>query len=63
MVLEERITLRRMDPETGDIYHLKFKPPSDPEVEKRLIQRKDDTAEKLKVRLEAHHIKKGTADI
>mmetsp|Transcript_95799 Transcript_95799/g.166452 ORF Transcript_95799/g.166452 Transcript_95799/m.166452 type:complete len:504 (-) Transcript_95799:132-1643(-) len=54
-VLEERITLRRMDPVTNDIYHLKFKPPKDPEVEKRLIQRKDDTAEKLKSRLEAYH--------
>jgi len=54
-VLEERITLRRMDPETGDIYHLKFKPPKDPEVEKRLTQRKDDTAEKLKTRLQAYH--------
>lgn len=54
-VLEERITLRRMDPATGDIYHLKFKPPRDPEVERRLTQRKDDTAEKLRTRLEAYH--------
>jgi len=54
-VLEERITLRRLDPDTGDIYHLKFKPPSDPTIEGRLVQRSDDTAEKLKSRLEAYH--------
>jgi adenylate kinase len=54
-VLEERITLRRMDPETGDIYHMKFKPPTDPQVAARLTQRKDDTAEALKTRLVAYH--------
>ena len=31
---------------TGKIYHRKFnKPPSDPEVQKRLVHRSDDTAE------------------
>jgi len=31
---------------TGKIYHMKFnKPPSDPEVQKRLVHRSDDTAE------------------
>merc|ERR1712190_694445 len=54
-VLEERITLRRMDPDTGDIYHLKFKPPTDETVAARLTQRKDDTAEALKTRLVAYH--------
>merc|ERR1739848_88477 len=54
-ILEERITLRRMDPVTGDIYHLKFKPPTDPEVANRLTQRKDDTAEALRTRLQAYH--------
>jgi adenylate kinase len=38
----ERVTGRRSDPETGAIYHLKFKPPP-PELEGRLVHRKDDT--------------------
>jgi adenylate kinase len=49
-----RITGRRMDPETGDIYHVEFSPPP-PEVAGRLIQRKDDTAEACKKRLEKYH--------
>ena len=43
-----------MDPETGDIYHITFNPaPS--EIESRLIQRKDDTEETVRARLEAYH--------
>ena len=50
----ERITGRRMDPETGDIYHVEFKPaPAD--VQGRLVQRKDDTAEACKKRLVKYH--------
>lgn len=54
-ILEERITLRRSDPVTGKIYHLKFNPAKDPEVAMRLTQRKDDTAEALKTRLVSYH--------
>ena len=36
-----RIVGRRMDPETGEIFHVSFKPPP-PELENRLVQRKDD---------------------
>ena len=50
----ERIVGRRMDPETGDIYHISFKPaPS--EIQDRLIQRPDDTEETVRARLEAYH--------
>jgi adenylate kinase len=49
-----RITGRRMDPETGDIYHVEFSPPP-PEIAGRLIQRADDTAEACKKRLEKYH--------
>ena len=50
----ERIVGRRMDSETGDIYHIKFKPaPS--EIENRLVQRKDDTEETVRSRLDAYH--------
>ena len=50
----ERITGRRSDPETGEIYHIKFMlPPAD--VAGRVIQRKDDTAEACTARLEKYH--------
>ena len=50
----ERIVGRRMDSETGEIYHIKFKPaPS--EISERLIQRKDDTEETVRSRLNDYH--------
>ena len=49
-VLVERVTGRRTDPVTGKIYHMKFNPPTDDLVAARLIQRSDDTAEKIIVR-------------
>lgn len=45
-LLVERVVGRRMDPDTGAIYHLKYKPPP-PEVVPRLVQRSDDTEEKV----------------
>lgn len=52
--LVERVTGRRLDPETGEIYHLRFKPP--PEAARgRLVQRSDDTEDKLRTRLATHH--------
>eukprot|EP00934_Nitzschia_sp_Nitz4_P002528 Nitzschia sp. Nitz4//scaffold77_size91520//86484//87359//NITZ4_004908-RA/size91520-processed-gene-0.65-mRNA-1//-1//CDS//3329558047//2518//frame0 len=51
-VLVERVVGRRTDPETGKIYHMKFSPPTDEAVLKRLVQRSDDTEEKIVVRLE-----------
>lgn len=53
-LIVERITGRRMDPETGSIYHLTFQPPPE-EVRDRLVQRKDDTEEACKARLEKYH--------
>ena len=52
--LVDRVAGRRLDPETGDIYHLKHKPPPE-DIKDRLIQRSDDTAEKVKTRLQSHH--------
>ena len=49
-----RIVGRRMDPETGEIYHILFKPPP-PEIEGRLIQRKDDNEDTVRKRLSAYH--------
>jgi len=53
-VLLERVTGRRNDPVTGKIYHVKFNPPPK-DVESRVVQRNDDTAEKLQPRLKAYH--------
>ena len=49
-----RIVGRRMDPETGDIYHITFKP-APVEIANRLIQRKDDNEEAVRTRLTAYH--------
>jgi adenylate kinase len=49
-ILVERVTGRRTDPVTGKVYHMKFNPPENEDVASRLIQRSDDTAEKIIVR-------------
>lgn len=46
----ERVTGRRSDPDTGEIYHLVFDPPPD-EIRDRLEQREDDTEEVMRERL------------
>ena len=45
-MLIERVVGRRLDPVTGAIYHLKFKPPPT-EVLSRLTVRSDDTEDKV----------------
>ena len=50
----ERIVGRRMNPETGEIYHVVFKPAPE-ELKSRLIQRKDDNESTVRSRLEAYH--------
>jgi len=50
-----RIVGRRMDPDTGEIYHMEFKPPP-PGIKSRLVQRKDDNEETVRSRLEAYHL-------
>jgi len=58
-VLEERITGRWIHPSSGRSYHSKFAPPKvsgiDDITGEPLIQRKDDTAEVLKSRLDSFH--------
>ncbi len=49
-----RIVGRRMDPTTGEIYHVSFKPPP-PEIESRLVQREDDNEDTVRMRLAAYH--------
>lgn len=53
--LIERVVGRRSDPLTGKIYHLKFFPPPTEEIRDRLVQRSDDTVEKMQNRLKAFH--------
>jgi len=50
----ERIVGRRMDPETGAIYHTKFNPAPE-SISQRLIQRKDDNESTVRTRLSAYH--------
>ncbi|KAL0211430.1 hypothetical protein P9112_009728 [Eukaryota sp. TZLM1-RC] len=53
-VLIERICGRRMDPETGIIYHVVFKPPP-PAIEDRLVIRDDDNEETARNRISQYH--------
>ncbi|KAL6983167.1 adenylate kinase [Sarracenia purpurea var. burkii] len=53
--LVERVVGRRLDPVTGQIYHLKYSPPETEEIAARLTHRFDDTEEKVKLRLHTHH--------
>lgn len=52
--LVERVVGRRNDPVTGEIYHLKFKPPP-ADIIDRLEQRSDDTEEMVRRRLDTYH--------
>ena len=49
-----RITGRRTDPVSGEIYHVVFKP-APAEVSGRLVQRNDDTEETVRKRLATFH--------
>lgn len=50
----KRIVGRRMDPETGEIYHVDFKPAPE-SIINRLVQRKDDNELTVRNRLKAYH--------
>lgn len=53
-LLEERAVLRRSDPATGKIYHLKYNPPP-ADVADRLVHRADDTKEAVTKRVSKYH--------
>jgi adenylate kinase len=53
-IIVGRITGRRTDPETGEIYHIVHRPPPD-DVADRVIQRTDDTEETVRQRLSTFH--------
>ncbi|XP_046954143.1 adenylate kinase 8 [Lynx rufus] len=48
----ERLTLRRMDPVTGERYHLMYKPPPTVEIQARLLQHPRDTKEQVKLKMD-----------
>ncbi|WP_119818800.1 adenylate kinase [Halalkaliarchaeum desulfuricum] len=52
--LVRRLTGRRVDPETGDIYHVEFDMPDDEAVRERLEQRDDDTEDVVTERLRVY---------
>jgi adenylate kinase len=52
--LIERVTGRTQDPITGKIYHMKYFPPPD-DIQERVVQRSDDTKEKMVNRLRQFH--------
>lgn len=54
-VLVERVVGRRIDPETGEIYHVAFNPPPSTEIAGRLISRSDDSEEKARIRLRTYY--------
>jgi len=52
--LVSRLTGRRMDPETGDIYHVEYDWPDDETIQERLVQREDDEEETVRERLRVY---------
>ena len=50
----QRIVGTRMDPETGEIFHVDFKPAPE-SIVNRLVQRKDDNESTVRNRLKAYH--------
>ena len=50
----ERLSARRSDPDTGEVYNLKFNPPP-AEIADKLIQRDDDKPETVQARLQTYH--------
>ncbi|WP_224449151.1 adenylate kinase [Haloprofundus salilacus] len=59
--LVRRLTGRRLDPETGDIYHVEFDMPDDDEIADRLVQRDDDTEDVVRERLRVYE--ENTAEV
>ncbi|KAM4876605.1 adenylate kinase 8 isoform 2-T2 [Thomomys bottae] len=48
----ERLTLRRIDPVTGERFHLMYKPPPTMEIQARLLQSPKDVEEKVKLQMD-----------
>lgn len=53
-VIVSRLSKRRINRETGEIYHLDFNPPPDSVPRDNLVQRKDDRPEAIRQRLKVY---------
>ncbi len=53
-VIVSRLSKRRINRETGEIYHLDFNPPPDSVPQDNLVQRKDDRPEAIRQRLQVY---------
>lgn len=51
----ERITLRYLDPITGNRYHMLFNPPPTQEVRDRLTQKPSDTEQNVRLKINAFY--------
>jgi adenylate kinase len=59
-VCVDRVLGRRVDPDTGDVYHLQFMPPSLSEISSRLVRREYDLDEKvIRKRIEGYYAQLG----
>jgi len=54
-VVHSRLSKRRIDPETGAIYNLKYKPPPH-EIAHRVVQRSDDVEEVVQKRIDTYYL-------
>ncbi|XP_012495139.1 PREDICTED: adenylate kinase 8 [Propithecus coquereli] len=57
----ERLTLRRIDPVTGERYHLLYKPPPTVEIQARLLQNPKDSEEQVKLKVDLFY--RNSADL
>jgi adenylate kinase len=53
-LIVQRLSRRRTDRETGEIYHLDFNPPPDDIPSDRLLHRSDDQPDKIRTRLKVY---------
>lgn len=55
MVLVERFMGKRVDPQTGAVYHLTFEPPESPDVTRRLVPVENQTEKSVRKQLIHYH--------
>jgi len=55
MVLVERFMGKRVDPQTGAVYHLTFEPPESPDVTRRLVAVENQTEKSVRKQLIHYH--------